>query len=150
MLGSLARKLRIFGFDTEYLADSDDGKVLRRGMEQGRVILTADKEFFKRIVKKGALGMLVDGQGDLEDMAHILSKLGLTLDDVEMASRCTACNGLLGPITRDQADGVPPGVLERQSEFFRCTSCNKVYWEGGHMEKMSDFARRLHARLAKG
>lgn len=150
MLGSLARKLRIFGFDTEYLADSDDGELLRRALENGRVIVTADKEFFKRIVKNGATGVLVDGHGDLEDMAHILSKFGLSIEDVEMGSRCTACNGLLEPIPREQADGVSPGVLERQSRFFRCTSCNKVYWEGGHMERMSDFAKQLRARMAKG
>lgn len=150
MLGSLARKLRIFGFDTEYLADADDGEVLRRGVEQGRVILTADREFFKRIVKSGVRGVLVGGEGDLEDMAHVLSKLGLALEDAEMGSRCAACNGLLDPIAREQAGGIPQGVLERHSQFYKCASCGKVYWEGGHMERMSAFAKRLRARMAKG
>lgn len=150
MLGSLARKLRIFGFDTEYLVDADDDKVLARGIEQGRVILTADRELFKRIVKRGARGVLVEGAGDLEDMAHVLSKLGLALDDAKMGSRCAACNGLLEEAARKDVQGVPPGVLERQSQFFRCTTCGKVYWEGGHMEKMSAFAEQLRARLAKG
>ncbi|MEM2139423.1 Mut7-C RNAse domain-containing protein [Nitrososphaera sp.] len=150
MLGSLARKLRIFGFDTEYLAGTDDDKVLARGIEQGRIILTADRELYKRMVKRGARGVLVEGAGDLEDMAHVLSKLGLGLDDAKMGSRCAACNGLLEEVARKDARGVPAGVLERWSQFFRCTVCGKVYWEGGHMEKMSAFAKELRARLAKG
>lgn len=150
MLGSLARKLRIFGFDTEYMADTNDDEILRRGTEQGRIILTADKEFFKRIVKRGARGVLVEGKGDLEDMAHVLLKIGLTLDDANMGSRCAACNGLLEEVARKDADGVPEKVLDSHSLFFRCNSCGKVYWEGGHMEKMSDFAKRVHGLLAKG
>lgn len=150
MLGSLARKLRIFGFDTEYIADTDDDEVLERGIQQGRVILTADKEFFKRIVKSGARGVLVEGEGDLEDMTHVMSKLGLTPDDATMGSRCAGCNGPLEMISRKDADGVPRGVLGRHSVFFKCPACGKVYWEGGHMERMSAFARSLRARLAKG
>lgn len=150
MLGSLARKLRIFGFDTEYLADTDDDVVLKRGIEQGRIILTADKEFFKRIVKRGARGVLVPGEGDLEDMAHVMSKLGLSPDDAIMGSRCAACNGLLEKAPRKDIGGVPKGVLDRHSQFYKCTSCGKVYWEGGHMERMSAFSRRLRTRLAKG
>ena len=53
MLGSIARKLRIFGFDTIYLAHARDDEILKIGIEQDRVILTADKELFKRIVKVG-------------------------------------------------------------------------------------------------
>jgi len=47
MLGSVARKLRIFGFDTLYIAHAHDDEILKTGIEQGRVILTADKELFK-------------------------------------------------------------------------------------------------------
>src|SRR5215510_2346594 len=61
MLGSIARKLRIFGFDTLYLAQAGDNEILRIGMEEGRVILTADKELFKRIIKVGARGVLLRG-----------------------------------------------------------------------------------------
>ncbi len=150
MLGSLARKLRIFGFDTEYMPDTGDDEVLKRGVEQGRVILTADKEFFKKIVKRGSHGVLVEGEDDLEDMAHVLSKLGLSPDSADMGSRCAACNGLLEKVPKKEADGVPEGVLDRHSEFYRCTACGKIYWEGGHMERMSAFAERLRARLAKG
>ena len=53
MLGSVARKLRIFGFDTAYVAHTADDEVLKLGVEQGRIILTADKEFFQAHCQQG-------------------------------------------------------------------------------------------------
>jgi uncharacterized protein len=150
MLGSLARKMRIFGFDTEYLADTDDDEVLRRAIQQGRIILTADRAFFRKIVKHRARGVLVAGKGDLEDMAQIMLKLSLSPDDAAMGSRCTACNGLLKRVSRKGANGAPPAVLDRHLQFYRCAACSKLYWKGGHMEQMSAFARSLRSRVAKG
>ncbi|MDQ5875882.1 MAG: Mut7-C RNAse domain-containing protein, partial [Thermoproteota archaeon] len=79
MLGNIARKLRIFGFDTLYMAQAHDNEILETGIKQDRVILTADKELFKRIVKVGARGVLVSaGASELEDLVHILTENGIT------------------------------------------------------------------------
>src|SRR5215218_5399950 len=104
MLGSIARKLRIFGFDTLYNAQINDDEILKMGIEQDRVILTADKELFKRIVKVGARGVLVGGgPSELEDLAHIFTKSGIkSLDMNDIGSRCSVCNGLLEERTSDQ------------------------------------------------
>ena len=51
MLGSLARKLRVFGYDTIYLSDVKDEVVLRVGITQNRVILTCDKESIQKDCK---------------------------------------------------------------------------------------------------
>ena len=48
MLGSIARKLRIFGFDTLYVAHAHDDEILKIGIAEDRIILTCDKELFKR------------------------------------------------------------------------------------------------------
>ncbi|MFL6488014.1 MAG: Mut7-C RNAse domain-containing protein, partial [Nitrososphaera sp.] len=78
MLGNIARKLRIFGFDTIYLAQATDNEILKIGIEQDRVILTADKELFRRIVKIGARGVLVSGRvSELEDLIDIFTKNGI-------------------------------------------------------------------------
>lgn len=148
MLGSVARKLRIFGFDTEYMAHTDDDEVLQAGVDQGRIILTADKEFFKRIVKHGAQGILVDGTGDLDDLVHILSKIGITAVKIAAGSRCASCNGPLEGRTLAQVEEiVPAAVAGRHSEFYQCALCGKVYWEGGHMKKLRAFANKLQGRL---
>lgn len=151
MLGSVARKLRIFGFDTLYIAHAHDDEILKTGIEQGRVILTADKELFKRVVKTGVRGVLVSGAGDLEDLVHILSKNGITSVDLDgIGSRCSMCNGLLEQIEPDQVkNGVPRKVAELHREFYQCTTCRKVYWEGGHLRRIRALVRSVDTKLGR-
>jgi len=147
MLGSVARKLRIFGFDTLYLAHVEDNEVLKIGVDQDRVILTADKEFFKRIVKANAKGVLVGGSDELEDLVHILEKNGIrSIDRTE--SRCSTCNGKLAGVSpNDVQESVPERIASNHNEFFRCASCSKIYWEGSHAKRIRLLAENLKSRL---
>lgn len=163
MLGSIARKLRFFGFDTLYIVHAHDNEILKMGIEQDRVILTADKELFKRIVKVGARGVLVaGGSSELEDLAHIFTKSGIKSIDMNgIGSRCSVCNGLLEERTSDQVKNknknnndnyddvlvVPDRIIAYYDQFFQCTTCGKVYWEGGHLKRIRALARSLDAKL---
>jgi uncharacterized protein len=163
MLGNIARKLRIFGFDTLYMAQAHDDEILRTGIKQDRVILTADKELFKRIVKVGARGVLVSaGASELEDLVHILTENGITSIGMNgVGSRCSVCNGHLEKRTSDQVkndDGcsnnnndddviVPGKVIACHKQFFQCIACGKIYWEGGHLKRIRALVRNLDARL---
>jgi uncharacterized protein with PIN domain len=163
MLGSIARKLRIFGFDTIYIAQAHDDEILKMGIEQDRVILTADKELFKRIVKVGARGVLVSGgASELEDLAHILTKNGITSVGMNgIGSRCSVCNGPLEERTSDQLKNhernnddanvndvvVLDRVIACYNQLFQCTACGKIYWEGGHLKHIRALVRNLDAKL---
>jgi uncharacterized protein len=163
MLGNIARKLRIFGFDTLYMAQAHDDEILRTGIKQDRVILTADKELFKRIVKVGARGVLVSaGASELEDLVHILTENGITSIGMNgVGSRCSVCNGHLEKRTSDQVkndDGcsnnnndddviVPGKVIACHKQFFQCIACGKIYWEGGHLKRIRALVRNLDAKL---
>jgi uncharacterized protein with PIN domain len=151
MLGTVARKLRILGFDTAYLADTSDDEVLKLGIEQKRIIITADREFFKRIVAADGQGVLVSGTSELEDIGHIFSKLGIkSVQDKAIGSRCTACNAPLEKKSSNQVrDKVPLAVMESQTEFNECPKCGKVYWNGSHMLRIRVFVKKLEAQLAK-
>ncbi len=150
MLGSLARKLRIFGFDTLYVAHTGDSEILKIGVDQQRIILTADRELFKRIVKAGAKGVLVSGANDLEDLVHILKKNGIASIDVQsIGSRCSVCNGILESRMPEQIrDNVPGKVAEYHRKFYQCIECGKVYWEGGHFQRIRMLAKSLELKLA--
>lgn len=151
MLGSVARKLRIFGFDTLYIAHAHDSEILKTGIEQGRVILTADKELFKRVVKAGVRGVLVNGASDVDDLVHILSKNGVSSVDLDgIGSRCSVCNGLLEEKKPDQVKEVLPGkIAECHSEFYQCTACGKVYWEGSHLRRIKALAKSVDSKLGR-
>ena len=50
--------------------------------------------------------------------------------------RCCKCNGEFDPEPRSPAclptaHGVPPAVLGNYDEFWVCTRCEAVYWQGG-------------------
>jgi hypothetical protein len=151
MLGSIARKLRIFGFDTLYVAHVDDSEVLKIGIDQCRVILTADKELFKRVVKANATGVLVDGISELDDLVHILQKSGVRyVDSGAIGSRCSVCNGPLVPASaKDAQEKLPDKVLMTHAEFSKCATCGKMFWEGSHIEQMRVLARNIDSRLGK-
>ena len=149
MLGSVARKLRIFGFDTLYMVHAHDDDVLKTGIEQSRVILTADRELFKRTVKVGAPAVLVNGGSDIDDIVHILTKSGIASVSFD-SSRCTACNGLLASRAPDQVRGGLPGrIADSHNRFFQCADCRKVYWEGGHFRRIRALAESVDSRLAR-
>jgi uncharacterized protein with PIN domain len=162
MLGNIARKLRILGFDTVYMAQAHDDEILKIGIEQDRVILTADKELFKRIVKVGARGVLVSGSAsELEELVHILSENGITSIGMNgIGSRCSVCNGHLEGRTSDQVRNdecnnndndndliVPDKVIACHNQFFQCIACGKIYWEGGHLKRIRALVRNLDAKL---
>ncbi len=160
MLGNIARKLRIFGFDTIYLAQATDNEILKIGIEQDRVILTADRELFRRIVKVGARGVLVSGRvSELEDLINILTKNGIRSVGMNgIGSRCSVCNGLLERRTPYQVKNnvghndqavvrVPDKVMAFHDQFFQCTSCDKIYWEGGHVKRIRAFVQDLDSKL---
>ena len=60
MLGKIARKLRIFGFDTVYESKIDDMDILNSSKYYGRIVLTSDRALFRRCKKKGLDAILMD------------------------------------------------------------------------------------------
>ena len=155
MLGSVARKLRIFGFDTLYLKHIDDEEVLKIGTTQNRIILTCDKELFKRIVKVGARGTLLQSSSESENLVNTLCKYGISsLSFESVNSRCSDCNGLLSRQKHDDINKYAyPDITKRHKEFFQCESCYKIYWEGSHVTRIRslgrDLDRKIKAKLAE-
>lgn len=139
MLGSLARWLRLMGYDTWYERDSSDTEILRRAGNDGRILLTRDKKLAERA---GAMGIYINAR-DLEDqIKQVGMALDLTFD--ESLSRCTACNGELMVVGREEASkGVPKGALQYNEEFLQCRSCGKFYWKGSHWKNIRKRMERL-------
>jgi uncharacterized protein len=151
MLGSIARKLRIFGFDTLYVTHIHDDEILKIGIAENRIILTCDKELFKRILKREAHSVLLQGSDDLKDIVHILSKCGIaSLHFHSIDSRCAVCNGLL--IKQKPSDvikDVHSNVLEHQKQFFKCSNCKKIYWEGSHLTHIQQTVKSINENMRK-
>ncbi len=140
MLGSLARWLRIMGYDTTYKKDKGDNEILSSANEEGRIVLTRDEELASR-ASPSSLYVLSD---DLDQqLVQVAGAFGLVASE-EMV-RCTVCNGDLGPVTKEELTGtVPKGALDSHEQFFRCKSCGKVYWKGSHWNNIRKRIESLH------
>jgi uncharacterized protein with PIN domain len=147
MLGSLARKLRVFGFDTAYYGErhGDDAHLLAIAKGEGRSIITADEGLAARAQKTGVPVYLVHASSDsgrLHSIAILAAGRGLGLTPGE--SRCALCNGELDAVSRESVRDLLPGnVVSRHRLFYSCRRCRRIYWRGGHWKKL----RRLRARL---
>ncbi|GAB4339695.1 MAG: hypothetical protein Kow0037_24950 [Calditrichia bacterium] len=59
-------------------------------------------------------------------------------------SRCSLCNHLVVPADReDLTEKVPERILAFHQEFFKCPKCGKIYWKGGHIDRMLDKLERM-------
>jgi uncharacterized protein with PIN domain len=138
MLGSLARKLRIFGFDTLYLSSLDDDGIIELLTNERRVLLTADRALASIATKRGIRVVVVEGKSDSERLRFIASRagsLGVLLRPG--ASRCAICNGGLERTNRLELMGhVDSSLLSKHKAFFVCVECGKVYWKGKHWNRL--------------
>ncbi|MBT7186711.1 hypothetical protein HN911_05200, partial [Candidatus Bathyarchaeota archaeon] len=62
MLGSLARWLRIAGYDSIYFRGLDDNLLLVEIMSFSRIMLTRDRELFQRSQKLGLRSMYLESE----------------------------------------------------------------------------------------
>jgi len=149
MLGSLARKLRMFGFDTLYYNDIDDDKLIEIGKQQERILLTCDKMLFQRAVNAGICSVLLDGSSDADDMAHVLKSNRIySVEFLPEKSRCPLCNGALDICDKNSINKlIPEKVVSMHEKFYLCKQCNKVYWEGSHLKKLQQFGLDVQRRL---
>lgn len=134
MLGRLARWLRLAGYDTAYLADTDDLAVMQLARAEDRLILTRDGGLASR---KGVDALHIQSEHVEEQLTQVRDYVGLP--DAEAGSRCSVCNIPLESLSREAAhDRVPPYVWRKHKQFMTCPSCRRVYWPGTHWENIEE------------
>jgi uncharacterized protein with PIN domain len=136
MLGSLARWLRFFGFDTLFIKnDIEDSELLKIAEKENRVIITRDKELIIR-ANKLKLKIIHINSINLDDQLKIVLN-NIKIDEDIILSRCSLCNSLLEEIEKENyKDKIPSNIYNNTDEFFFCNSCKKIYWKGSHFDKI--------------
>jgi uncharacterized protein len=132
MLGRLAKRLRLLGFDVYYNDKLNDNGVIGISLDEDRVILTRDRSLSNRPLS--GTHLFIRSERVQEQVDQVLAALPLTAHPL---TRCSECNRPLIPIARrDAKDLVPAHVYERYKEFHRCDACGRIYWKGSHVERM--------------
>ncbi|MGA7978736.1 MAG: Mut7-C RNAse domain-containing protein [Chromatiaceae bacterium] len=133
-LGRLARYLRLLGFDTLFENDPGDEALAEIAANEGRILLSRDRALLERRIVTH--GLWVPAVRPSEQLAYVLDRLDL-YRLLQPFTRCTVCNGLLAVVDKEQLDKqVPPRVLAVFDDFWRCTACGRIYWQGSHYDRL--------------
>ena len=145
-LGGLARLLRMAGFDTLYDNGYHDAEIERIAREEGRVLLTRDRELLKR--RSVELGCYLHALDPPEQLRELFARLHLA-GEVRAFSLCLHCNLPLRPVSKEAVlERLPPRVRETHREFTTCDACRRVYWKGSHYARMRGLLEGVAARAA--
>ena len=139
MLGTLAKWLRILGYDTLYDPAQDDDRLVRIARAENRVLLTRDHQLAER---RGVHVLLVADERLEDQIRQVLMDLQLVPD--QSFSRCPVCNGALEVADREVVRAqVPAYVAQTHTAFRRCPDCERIYWRGTHWQRMDQNLARF-------
>jgi len=139
-LGTLARNLRLLGFDTIWDRDLTDDAIIDIAADQKRIILTRDKGILKNgRVTHGYWLRSTDPTQQLEELIRALDLVG----NIAPYTRCMGCNARLESVRRSDVVGaVPLQVFLVYRDFKRCTNCRRIYWQGSHLNRLDQIVER--------
>jgi hypothetical protein len=143
MLGKLAKWLRILGYDTIYVKSADDTELIRRARLENRILLTRDKLLAKNWIVQT---LFIKSEVVDEQLLQVIKRFRLKWDN-SIFSRCPLCNTQLIEIDtpHEIKDKVPEFVFNTYSEFWKCVTCNKIYWSGTHWNNIKTKVAKLKA-----
>ena len=143
MLGTLARWLRILGFDTIYQAGMDDDEILSMANAESRIIISRDRELCGR---KNDSILLRTTDLDMQ-IKRVLE--AYPTDPEWILTRCLECNTILLASSSEQARGhVPDEIIQRYDSLQYCKTCDRFYWPGSHYDNMKKKASRFIQSLS--
>lgn len=134
MLGRLAARLRLLGYDAITVFDIADSEVTRLAAADGRILLTRDHLLSQT---RAVPVHFVAARDVRNQILEVVRALGLAPDAAKFFTRCTLCNATLESVEESAiADRVPPTVRDRHVHFVRCVGCDQVYWRGSHVDRI--------------
>lgn len=133
-LGRLAGYLRLAGFDTLYRNDWDDRDLAETAAKDRRIILTRDRGLLMRAIVTH--GHLVRENRPHAQLVEVLERFDLW-DSLRPFTRCSVCNGPIENVAKaDIIAELPPRTAQHYQEFWRCTGCRRLYWQGAHYRSL--------------
>jgi hypothetical protein len=155
MLGKLTRWLRLAGHDVIYIgdlgvsADGQDDVLISRAKSEKRVLLTCDVELHRRARRTGSKSIFIRSNDVVGQLVEVSKRYGRKIQIRPENSRCPMCNGAIERAYKKEIEGkVPESVFDAHREFWRCSSCDKIYWQGKHWKTILDMASKYN-RMVK-
>jgi uncharacterized protein with PIN domain len=131
-LGTLARYLRLAGFDTVWRNDLHDAELADISAREQRVLLTRDRGLLQRRIVTH--GVFIRADEPRQQFAQVFRRLDLRAL-VQPFGRCPRCNGPLHPVAKAAiAHRLEPKTRRYYDHFWQCGGCGQIYWKGSHYD----------------
>ncbi|MCB1800634.1 MAG: DUF5615 family PIN-like protein [Gammaproteobacteria bacterium] len=143
MLKRLGQWLRVAGHDVLIPPDGmDDAAILAWAAGEKRPLLTRDRELAQR---RSDTPVILLQCKDLDDCAVAVGRR-LPIDWLyDPFSRCLFCNTPLQPADEQVLHRVPDDAAQRATRVRYCPTCDRVYWDGSHVQRMHERLLRWNA-----
>jgi len=140
-LGTLAKYMRMLGFDTFYQNNYEDEEIVKISLKDKRTILTKDRGILKR--SEVMHGYWIRSSTTMDQLIEVIKRFDLKEQTKEL-SRCLLCNTLLKKTTKEKViDRLPRKIKELQNKFYFCENCDKIFWKGSHYTKMKGIIEQI-------
>jgi uncharacterized protein with PIN domain len=149
MLGNIARKLRLFGFDCKYFTTINHEQLLSIAKIENRIIITRDHSMTNICKKQNISAIDLSSTDETSQIVQIYKKMNLTRCKTDMNDvRCTMCNGIVQSVEKEKViNRIPDKVGQNIQQFWICSSCDHIYWEGTHIRNLQKFIDEINERL---
>lgn len=133
-LGKLARFMRLLGFDTLYRNDYHDATIVKIAVSEQRIVLTRDRRLLHaKQIQHGYWVRAVDVESQIDEVVRRFDLYRL----IHPFARCLVCNGVLTPVDKANIlDRLEPKTKRYYKDFRQCVNCQRIYWEGSHLENI--------------
>ncbi len=144
-LGTLARDLRLLGFDVAYDPTAEDRQLLEVMDRENRALLTRDRRLLMHAVVK--TGYCPRSQNAGEQTIEVIRRFDL-LGSIAPFTRCLRCNAPLRKVSKAEIiERLEPLTKIYYEEFRRCTGCGQIYWAGSHFSKLQKRLEQIRANF---
>jgi uncharacterized protein with PIN domain len=145
-LGTLARNLRLLGFDVAYNPHAEDRQLLTVMKRENRALLTRDRRLLMHAVVE--TGYCPRSQDADEQTVEVIRRFDL-LRSLAPFTRCLRCNAPLRKVSKAEViERLEPLTKIYYEQFRCCTGCGQIYWAGSHFSKLQKRLKKIRANCA--
>jgi uncharacterized protein with PIN domain len=126
--------MRLLGFDSLYRNDYQDAAIVKIAVSEQRIVLTRDRHLLHaKQIQHGYWVRAIDAGSQIDEVIHRFDLCGL----IHPFARCLVCNGVLASVDKTSIlDQLEPKTKRYYQVFRQCVNCQRIYWEGSHLENM--------------
>jgi hypothetical protein len=149
MLGTVAKKLRILGFDCKYSATINDEDLILIAKKENRAIITRDHQLAINAKKHDVLTVELSVRAEKDQLIQIAEDLVLGKYEFNADNaRCSMCNGDLHEVEKGQVmDKIPQKTAQNTERFWVCDNCKHIYWEGTHIRNLEKLIAEINEKI---